>query len=74
MRCDNCDYCRYSYADDLYECIFGFEGEENSKGQYGCRYNRKTLDKIHKEMWEAEAEECRRMAEYFDSPEFKGEK
>lgn len=74
MRCDNCDYCRYSYADDIYECALGFDEEENSKGQCGCRYNRKTLDKWRKEMLRAEAEECARMAAYFNSPEFRGEK
>ena len=34
----------------------------------------KDLDKWRKEMLRAEAEECAKMAAYFNSPEFKGEK
>lgn len=49
MRCDNCNYCRYDHADNMYVCEFGFDDKENSKGQSGCRYNRKTLNKKYKE-------------------------
>ena len=60
MRCDNCEYRRYIYSDDIYECEFGFEGE-NSKGECGCRYNRKTLNKFKRES----IEEDIKIAEYF---------
>ena len=47
MKCDNCKYCQYDRADNVYLCRFGWE-EEDSKGNCGCRYNQKTLDKKYK--------------------------
>ena len=47
MKCDNCKYCQYDWRDDMYLCRFGWE-EEDSKGNCGCRYNQKTLDKKYK--------------------------
>lgn len=55
MRCDNCKYCQYDRADDMYLCYLGIEETENAKGQCGCRFNKKTLDKVNKEYWEEEA-------------------
>lgn len=75
MRCDNCNYCKSGDCYETYwECSLGIEETENSKGQCGCRYNRKTLDKWRQEMLKAEAKECARMAACFNSLEPKGEK
>lgn len=64
MRCKNCSYVTYDYAEDYEICVFGFE-EENSKGEIGCKYTEKQLSKFLKEMEEAEAEEYERMGKYF---------
>ena len=53
MKCDNCKYCHYDRADDMYLCDFGWESED-SKGNCGCRYNQKTLDKKYKTLLEEE--------------------
>lgn len=64
MRCKNCDYLYYDYSEGYEDCRLGL-GDENDKGEIGCKYNRKQLEKFAKEMDEAEAEEYARMYEYF---------
>lgn len=53
MKCEKCKYCQYDWSDDIYLCRFGWE-EEDSKGNCGCRYNQKTLDKKYKALQEEE--------------------
>lgn len=53
MKCEKCKYCQYDWSDDMYLCRFGWE-EEDSKGNCGCRYNQKTLDKKYKILLEEE--------------------
>lgn len=64
MRCKNCEYCQYDRADDMWLCEFGFE-EEDSKGRCGCKYNRKTLNKMNRERLNELEKECLDMARYF---------
>jgi len=50
MRCDNCSYCSVDFWDDSdWTCgIFGRVSDEiteDRNGNYGCRYNEKTLAK-----------------------------
>lgn len=47
MKCENCKYCQYDITDDMYLCRFGWD-DEDSKGNCGCMYNQKTLDKKYK--------------------------
>lgn len=53
MKCEKCKYCQYNYSDEMYLCRFGCE-EEDSKGNCGCRYNQKTLNKKYKILLEEE--------------------
>lgn len=60
MRCKNCEYTYYYYAEGYELCQLFDYGDwedkngnriitENRKGEEGCRYNKKTLDKMYKE-------------------------
>lgn len=49
MRCKDCPYNDYDRAENCNICRFGFEGED-SRGECGCRYNRKTLDKFNRDL------------------------
>ena len=71
MRCEWCNYCRYDQADDMYECLLGIEESENRKCQCGCRYNKRTLDKLNKQYWEQEAKDILGMCKYFDKEIYK---
>lgn len=69
MRCKNCPYTEYDYGENVELCKFFGYGEdeisENRKGEIGCRYNKKTLDKfdrISKEVDEPEI--LRQMGDY----------
>ena len=53
MKCENCKYCQYDGQECMYFCRFGWE-EEDSKGNCGCRYNQKTLDKKYKALQKEE--------------------
>ena len=59
MRCKNCKYTYYYYTEgyelcQLFEYGDGIDEKgnrritENRKGEEGCRYNQKTLDKMYK--------------------------
>lgn len=52
MRCKNCTHTTYDYSENHELCaIFGYGDEEiseNRRGEIGCKYNGKTLDKMHK--------------------------
>lgn len=64
MRCKNCEYCRYDRADDMYECSLYIDNTENSKGECGCRYNRKTLLKLEENYWKKEKEWAEKLLEW----------
>lgn len=64
MRCDNCDFCTYDRADDMYECSLCLDCLENSKGKCGCKYNRKTLKKIEAKYWEEERNWTKTLCEW----------
>lgn len=70
MRCKNCNYLMYDYSEDCEDCMFGFD-DEDSKGEIGCKYTRKQLDKFAKEMEEMETENYARMGEYFSKLKLK---
>lgn len=59
MRCDHCPYLHtVAYEDDYETCmVFGDNDDyywENAKGELGCKYNLKTLNKIYKQEREIE--------------------
>ena len=64
MRCNNCNYLYFDYSENYEDCRLGL-GEENGKGECGCKYTQKQLDKFAKEIEEMEAEEYKRMGEFF---------
>ena len=64
MRCHSCNYCVWDYSENYETCFLGIESFDNGK-TCGCRYREKTLDKWAKELEEMEAEEYKRMGEYF---------
>lgn len=53
MRCKNCPFCYFDNAENGYYCKFNIY-EENAKGEPGCKYTRKTLDKFNKETYKEE--------------------
>jgi len=68
MRCKNCPYTEYDYSENVELCKFFGYGEdeisENRKGEIGCRYNMKSLQKFVR-MHEAEEEEIvRQMGDF----------
>ena len=77
MRCKNCNRMRWDgYEDGEYLCkIFGYGDDldengkryifENSKGEEGCKYTEKQLQKIEKQIREAELEYLRKEDEMF---------
>ena len=56
MRCDNCEYCVSDYLELYFHCIFGPMEVEDKKGNFGCKYNKKTLDKMRREQLKEEKE------------------
>lgn len=51
MRCDNCPYLNVSSWDscDTFCTIFGYDDSmlsEDRNGNFGCKYNKQTLEKI----------------------------
>ncbi len=52
MRCKYCTHTTYDYSENCELCaIFGYGDEEiseNRRGEIGCKYNGKTLDKMFK--------------------------
>lgn len=64
MRCKNCNYLYFDYSENYEDCRLGL-GDDNYKGECGCKYTRKQLEKFANELDKAEAEEYSRMAEYF---------
>lgn len=63
MRCDDCDYCKSGdYYETYWECSLGIEETENKKGQCGCPYNRKTLDKMYHKQLEEENDYIRSLS------------
>lgn len=68
MRCKNCPYTEYDYSENVELCKFFGYGEdeisENRKGELGCKYNMKSLQKFVR-MHEAEEEEIvRQMGDF----------
>ena len=54
MRCKYCIYKTYDWGEQKELCnLFGYgdDGEitENRKGEIGCRFNMKTIEKLNKE-------------------------
>lgn len=54
MRCDNCPYLNISSWDscDTFCDIFGYDDSilsEDRNGNFGCKYNKRTLEKILKD-------------------------
>ena len=53
MRCKFCNLTTFDYSENVELCaIFGYGDDvisENRKGEIGCPYNKKTLEKIHRE-------------------------
>ena len=64
MKCEKCKYCQYDWSDDMYLCRFGWE-DEDSKGNCGCRYNQKTLDKKYKALQKEEQDAANEFYEDF---------
>ena len=64
MKCEKCKYCQYDWGDDMYLCRFGWE-DEDSKGNCGCRYNQKTLDKKNKTLQKEEQDAANEFYEDF---------
>ena len=71
MRCKNCNYLYFDYSENYEDCRLGL-GEENNKGEIGCKYTQKQLDKFAKEIDDMEFKEYERMAEYFSNKESEG--
>lgn len=51
MRCDNCPYLNVNPWDscDTFCNVFGYDDSmmsEDRNGNYGCKYNRRTLEKL----------------------------
>lgn len=69
MRCEGCTYTVYDYSENVELCkFFGYgddEISENRKGEIGCRYNKKTLDKFERISQEVdEPEIIRQMGDF----------
>ncbi len=62
MRCDNCEFKCFDESENHYVCgIFGYDDDckyisENSKGEEGCKYTKKYLNKINNRQMREEAE------------------
>jgi len=46
MRCVKCQHSCFNFPKDSYECSLGFEIKKDSKGESGCSFNKKTINKI----------------------------
>lgn len=47
MRCENCPFGVYDHSEDYELCPLGDDlAEENKKGEFGCKYTRKQLEKL----------------------------
>lgn len=68
MRCKNCPYTEYDYSENVELCKFFGYGEdeisENRKGEIGCRYNMKSLQKFVRMHEEEEEEIVRQMGDF----------
>lgn len=72
MRCNNCNYSYFNYSENYEDCRLSIpddECTENRHGEFGCKYNQKTLDKQAKYIEQCEAEEYARMYEFFSREE-----
>lgn len=67
MRCKNCPYESYDYSEGYSICsIFGDNEDytyENEKGELGCKYNRKTIEKFVRAKQLEEKEIVRQMGD-----------
>lgn len=58
MRCKGCPYESYDHQEGYSTCILFGDNEdyiyENNKGELGCKYNRKSLQKFVKRRYERE--------------------
>ena len=67
MRCRNCPYEDYDYQEGYQTCqLFGDNDDyiyENAKGELGCKYNRKGLQKFVRTRQLAEEDIVRQMGE-----------
>lgn len=67
MRCKHCPYESYDYSEGYSICsIFGDNEDytyENEKGELGCKYNRKTIEKFLRAKQFEEKEIVRQMGD-----------
>ena len=67
MRCKHCPYESYDYSEGYSICsIFGDNEDyiyENEKGELGCKYNRKTIEKFVRAKQLEEEEIVRQMGD-----------
>lgn len=67
MRCKHCPYESYDYSEGYSICsIFGDNEDyiyENEKGELGCKYNRKTIEKFIRAKQLEEKEIVRQMGD-----------
>lgn len=67
MRCKHCPYESYDYSEGYSICsIFGDNEDytyENEKGELGCKYNRKTIEKFLRAKQLEEKEIVRQMGD-----------
>lgn len=67
MRCKHCPYESYDYSEGYSICsIFGDNEDytyENEKGELGCKYNRKTIEKFVRAKQLEEKEIVRQMGD-----------
>lgn len=67
MRCKHCPYENYDYSEGYSICsIFGDNEDytyENEKGELGCKYNRKTIEKFLRAKQLEEKEIVRQMGD-----------
>ena len=71
MRCKNCNYLYYDYSENYEDCSLGL-GEENNKGECGCKYTEKQLRKFAKEIEDMETQKYAKMAEYYSKVGIEG--
>lgn len=68
MRCKGCPYESYDYQEGYPTCsLFGDNEDyiyENKKGELGCKYNRKSLQKFVKMHERDEEEIVRQMGDF----------
>ena len=63
MRCKNCTHTEFDWSENCTICsIFGWDNDdmyisENRKGEPGCKYNERTLEKFERINREAMAAE-----------------